>query len=109
MSTVERPKKKVKTGEDESSSEEESRRQFKLQIESARKTMFLRETMALAFGRPESHGVDAHWFIPLGDGSPSPDTLPSYHEPKATMKIFDPLGRWTCITKFRSQNLGLAG
>ena len=92
MRTEERRKKGVKTGE--SSSEEESRRQFTLQIETAIKAMFWRENMVLAFGRPESHGVDARWFIPLGDGSPSPHPLPSYHEPKATVKIFDLCPTW---------------
>ena len=68
MSTEERPNKRAKTGD--TSSEEE--RQFSLQINSARKAMFWRENMVLAFGRPESHGVDAKWFILLGDRSPSP-------------------------------------
>ena len=43
MSTEERRKKRVKTGE--------SGRQFTLQIETARKAMLLRPNMVLAFGR----------------------------------------------------------
>ena len=47
-------------------------RQFALQIETARNAMLLRQNMVLAFGKPESHGVDAHWFNPLGGRVPKP-------------------------------------
>ena len=82
----------MKTGE--SSSEEESRRQVALQIETARNVMLLRENMVLAFGMPESHGVDAKWFIPLGDGSPHPHPLPSFQQPREKVKIFDLRPTW---------------